>query len=79
MIPKLNPHTTQKGKIGREFRFLTSFKGKSEKWVNRQLKNNWKHIFKYTDDGTYFGIHENHEGKMIEKLTHEQCLKLFTL
>lgn len=77
MTPKINTFIIQEGKLKKPFRYITTIKGKEEKWINRDLKSDWFFIYKYVEDGTLFGIHQNPYGNIKDKLSHDECERFF--
>lgn len=75
MKPKTNHFNWQEGKLGKPFRLSSITKGKGEKWIGGVLKHDWYYTFKYKD-GNFFTLHEDYNGKIIEKLNHEKTIKL---
>lgn len=66
-IPKLNTLEVQEGKLGRPFRNTAVSKvPNTEKWINRELKSHWLHIFKYIDNGSCFAIEIDYFGKIVK-------------
>jgi hypothetical protein len=76
MKPRYNTFETQCGKRGRDFRLICIQKGKQERWINKVLKYDWYYVFKYFDDNSFFSMHEDFNDNLIEKLNHEQTLKI---
>ena len=73
--PNVTHFNWQEGKLGKPFRLSAIHKGKGEKWINGILKNDWYYIFKYKD-GNIFALHEDYNGKIFEKLNHEETIDL---
>lgn len=66
-IPRLNTFDIQEGKIGRPFKNTAIERvPNTSKWINREEKSHWLHIFKYLDDGSNFAIEIDHYGKIIK-------------
>ena len=67
MNPKLNTFEIQEGKIGRAFKNTAITKvPNTEKWIDREQKNHYLHIFKYLDDGSCFALEVDYYGKIIK-------------
>ena len=67
MNPKLNTFDIQEGKIGRAFKNTAITKvPNTEKWIDREQKSHWLHIFKYLDDGSCFALEIDYYGKIIK-------------
>lgn len=66
-IPRLNTFDIQEGKIGRAFK-NTSIQRvpNTDKWIDRELKSHWLHIFKYLDDGSNFALEIDYYGKIVK-------------
>jgi len=65
-IPQLNTFEIQEGKIGRPFRNTAIAKvPNTEKWIDRELKSHWLHIFKYLD-GSCFALEIDYYGKIVK-------------
>lgn len=66
-IPKLNTFDVQEGKIGRPFKNIAVSKiSNTDKWIEKELKSHWLHIFKYLDDGSCFALEIDHYGTIIK-------------
>lgn len=75
MKPSPTHWNVQQGKLGKPFRYTSTLKGNSEKWIDRELKSDWYYIYKY-EDGSMFALHEDFNGKVIEQLDHKKVCKL---
>lgn len=65
--PKLNTFEIQEGKIGRPFKnTAVSRVSNTDKWVDRELKSHWLHIFKYLDDESNFALEIDYYGKIVK-------------
>lgn len=73
--PKTNHFNWQEGKLGKPFRLTAIQKGKGEKWISGVLKSDWYYVFKYEDENL-FALHEDYNGKIFEKLNHNETIKL---
>lgn len=71
MKPQTNHFNLQEGKLGKPFRLTAIVKGNGEKWIGRELKSDWYYVFKY-EDGNLFALHEDFNGKVIEKLNESK-------
>lgn len=60
----------QEGKLGRAFKLSKIEKGKKEKWIDRQLKNDWIYTFIYKDGG-FFSLHIGINGEFISKTNNK--------
>lgn len=66
-IPKLNTLEVQEGKLGRPFRNTAVSKvPNTDKFINRELKSHWLHIFKYIDNGSCFAIELDYNGNIVK-------------
>lgn len=66
-IPKLNTFDIQEGKIGRAFKNTAVERvHNTTKWIDREEKSHWLHIFKYLDDGSCFALELDYYNKIIK-------------
>lgn len=66
-IPRLNTFDIQEGKIGRPFKNTAIERiPNTSKWIDRELKSHWLHIFKYLDDGSIFAIEIDYNGNIVK-------------
>lgn len=66
-IPKLNTFDIQEGKIGRAFKNTAVSKiANTDKWIDKEIKSHWLHIFKYLDDGSCFALELDYFGKVVK-------------
>lgn len=69
----------QTGALGREFR-LSGIKYDTTKpveWINKKPAHWYWQIFRYMDDGSFFGYYFNPFDKCVSKLTHQEVLELY--
>jgi hypothetical protein len=62
----LNTLEVQEGKLGRKFRASS---------VKRFDYSEWCYIFRYIDDGSFFGLVQMN-GQITRKLTHKEVLSI---
>ena len=63
--------------LGMEYR-LSAIKTNLQlapKYIDKKYKYHWYYIFKYSDD-SFFGFEFDYYDKFLQKLNHEQILKL---
>lgn len=71
-IPDLKSFEVQTGKRNEPFRLTATIRGKNEKWLNRELKHDWYHVFKYIENGSLFSLYEDVYGNIKRKLTDSE-------
>lgn len=71
MIPNLTTLDIQEGKLCRPFKNTSVQRVQNtSKWIGRELKHHWLHIFKYIDNGDFFAIEIDYYGKPIKVIKH---------
>lgn len=66
-IPQLNTFNTQEGSKGRPFlNTAVQRVPNTIKWIGREEKSHWLHIFKYIDDNSCFALELDYYGKIVK-------------
>jgi len=74
----LCPLTSQVSNLGREFK-LSGVRidySKNQKWIDGKPFHCTYYIFKYLDDGTFFGFYFDEHDIFLHKLTHKEVKEL---
>lgn len=76
MKPDITHFRPQTGKLKREFRLSAIHKGEKSKWLNGTERYDWYYIFKYIDNGSFFGLYEDLSNNISKKLNHKEVQDL---